>query len=91
MRREWISDALARLAPTFRFGPVLVDPQTIRMPVPTELAGNWSWSHRADAATWANDPVTIATTDARLAPDPVVASEGWLMLGPPDPTTPSGG
>ncbi len=35
MRRNWVAAALAVLSPTFRFGPVLVDPQKIRMPVPT--------------------------------------------------------
>ena len=30
--RSWISEPLARIAPSFRVGPVLVDPETIRMP-----------------------------------------------------------
>ena len=37
VRRQWIADALAKIAPSFRFGPVLVDPKTIRMPIATEL------------------------------------------------------
>ena len=48
MRRQWIADALARIAPSFRFGPVLVDPLRIRMPVATELGGSWTWNHRRD-------------------------------------------
>jgi hypothetical protein len=33
LRREWTSDALSKLSPTFRFGPLLVDPKRIRMPI----------------------------------------------------------
>ncbi len=83
MRREWVTDALAKLSPTFRFGPVLVDPKHIRMPIAAELNGSWTWDHRTDVITWANDTVTNANQDAILQPDPCVASEGWLQLNPP--------
>jgi hypothetical protein len=85
MRRDWVGDALAKLAPTFRFGPVLVDPKRIRMPIAAELNGTWTWDHRTDVITWANDPVSQANQDALLQPDPPVASEGWLQLNPPEP------
>jgi hypothetical protein len=84
MRREWVRDALAKLAPTFRFGPVLIDPKRIRMPIPHDINGTWSWDHRSDVNTWTNDPVMHATQDALLPPDPPVGSEGWLRLSPPD-------
>jgi hypothetical protein len=90
MRRNWIAAALAALSPTFRFGPVLVDPQTIRMPVSTDIQGSWSWDHRADITTWAENPVVNATDDAQLGPDPATAEEGWLRLTPPAPTGGSG-
>jgi hypothetical protein len=85
MRREWVNDALAKIAPTFRFGPVLVDPKNIRMPIAAELNGTWTWDHRTDVITWASDPVTHANQDARLQPDAPIASEGWLQLNPPEP------
>jgi hypothetical protein len=90
MRREWVADGLAKLAPTFRFGPLLVDPKRIRMPIPTDLDGSWTWTYRADATTWAELPVTNATQDALLPPDPPSGTEGWLRLNPPAPggTTP---
>jgi hypothetical protein len=88
MRREWVTDALARLAPTFRFGPVLIDPKNIRMPIAAELNGTWSWDHRRDVSTWVNDPVTHATQDALLSPDPPMGSEGWLRLTPEEPKNP---
>lgn len=85
MRREWIATALAAISPTFRFGPVLVDPKTIRMPVPNEIHGTWSWDHRADITTWAEDPIVNATQDAHLRPDPATGTEGWMRMIPPPP------
>jgi hypothetical protein len=61
VRRQWIATALGKLSPTFRFGPVMVDVKTLKMPVPTELPGSFSWDHRATVATWAEDPVVNAT------------------------------
>jgi hypothetical protein len=85
MRREWIAPALALLAPTFRFGPVLLDPKRIRMPVAADLHGTWTWSHRSDATTWAEEKVINAQGDARLAPDPAEGQEGWLKMTPQPP------
>ena len=86
MRREWIAAALAKIAPTFRFGPLLVDPKRVRMPVATEIAGTWSWVHRADISKWQEDPVINSTADAIIPPDPVEGTEGWLRLAPPTDT-----
>jgi hypothetical protein len=83
MRREWVTGGLAKIAPTFRFGPVLIDPQRVRMPIAAELNGSWSWDHRTDVTTWADDPVIHATQEATMADDPPVGSEGWLKLNPP--------
>jgi hypothetical protein len=90
MRREWVTDALSKLSPTFRFGPVLLNPQAIRMPVANEIQGNWSWDHRTDITDWADDPVTNATPDAIIPADPATGSEGWLRLSPPTPQQASG-
>jgi hypothetical protein len=84
LRREWIALALAKIAPTFRFGPVLIDPDHIRMPIAAELNGSWSWDYRLSITEWASGPVTHATQDALLGADPPVGSEGWLRLNPPE-------
>ena len=90
MRREWIVDALKRISPTFRFGPVLIDPKHIRMPVANELQGSWSWDHRTDLTKWAEDPIVNATGDASLSPDPAAGMEGWLRIVPPKDSGGSG-
>lgn len=91
LRREWVQDALAKLSPTFRFGPLLVDPQRIRMPLATDINGTWSWDYRSDANTWVELPVQNATQDAIVPADPPSGTEGWLRLTPPDPKASSGG
>jgi IPT/TIG domain len=82
MRREWVGTALSKIAPTFRFGPVLMDPQRIRMPIPNEIHGTWSWDHRSTVTDWAEDKVANTTGDALIPPDPATAQEGWLRMQP---------
>jgi hypothetical protein len=53
------------------------------MPIPTDINGTWSWDYRADANTWAELPITNATQDALLPPDPPSGTEGWMRLTPP--------
>ncbi|MGD0452779.1 MAG: hypothetical protein ABSB69_04220 [Solirubrobacteraceae bacterium] len=89
MRRSWVQSGLAAIAPTFRFGPVLVDPQHIRMPLATDVQGTWVWDYRSDAAAWKEEQVTNATDNALLGSDPPQPIEGWLKLTPPAP--PEGG
>ncbi|HTJ28908.1 MAG TPA: hypothetical protein VL346_00310, partial [Acidobacteriaceae bacterium] len=88
-RRSWIATGLANISPTFRFGPVLADPKTIKMPIAVESFGSWSWDHRTSITAWGEDPVVNATQDAILPIDPVSATEGWLRLAP-NPATDSG-
>jgi hypothetical protein len=82
MRRQWVTAGLAAIAPTFRFGPVLVDPNHIRMPIPTDMAGTWVWDYRSAATQWAENAATNATDDALLPQNPPSAMEGWLKLEP---------
>lgn len=85
MRRNWVGPGLSLLAPVFRFGPVMLDPKRIRMPVATDIQGTWSWSHRQDATTWADDPVVNSGGDAKIPADPSEGQEGWLKLSPEPP------
>ena len=80
LMREHIAPALDAMALTFRVGPVLVDPETIRMPVPAEIKGGWSWVRKVNVTTWQEDPVVKATQDALLPDVPALISEGWLKV-----------
>jgi len=92
VRRNWVADALAKLSPTFRFGPLLVDPKRIRMPVSGDInGGSWSWDHRTDVTTWAEDHVVNSTGDARISADPAKGQEGWLRIVPKTDGDPAAG
>lgn len=82
MRREWLAPALARLAPTFRFGPVLVDPRRVRLPVARQAAGAWSWAHRVDETTWEEAQIVDAASQTAPVDGTPLASEGWLRFTP---------
>jgi hypothetical protein len=83
VRRDWVADALAKLSPTFRFGPLLVDPKRVRMPVSGDIqGGTWSWDHRTDVTAWTEDHVVNSTGDASIPADPAKGQEGWLRIVP---------
>jgi hypothetical protein len=89
MRRRWVSPGLARIAPTFRFGPLLVDPTSVRMPVARDVGGTWSWVSRTGPGVWDDAPVSHTPGDATLSADRPRATEGWLKLVPDPPQNPS--
>ncbi|MFC4914096.1 hypothetical protein, partial [Actinomadura gamaensis] len=83
MRRAWVAEPLARLTPSFRYGPVLTDREQRRLPLPSDVHGTWSWLHRPDPFTWAADEVTAraaAGADGSPPARPPSAAEGWLRL-----------
>ena len=60
----------------------VVDPKRIRMPVANDLHGSWSWDHRIDITTWAEDKVITSAGAATMSDDPAKGQEGWLRLTP---------
>ena len=92
MRRRWMAPGLARIAPTFRFGPLLVDPNSVRMPVARDVGGTWSWVSRAAPGVWNAAAVSNTPGDGAIPVDRPEATEGWLRLVPdPEPADNSGG
>ena len=78
--REWIDEPLARILPSLRVGPVLVDPETIRMPKPVHLGEEQMWSRRASETTWRHDPIVAATQEALFPKGSAVAQEGYIRI-----------
>ncbi|MGW5672559.1 DUF3892 domain-containing protein [Micromonospora sp. NPDC003776] len=78
--REWTAPALSRLSPALRYGPVLHDLETTRLPLPQDVRGSWYWHRRDRPGQWRSDAVVPATGDALLPNEPSVASEGWLQV-----------
>ena len=81
---DLVKSALDRMIVTFRTGPLLLDPEAVRLPMPAETKGVWSWIQPAgtEAGDWQTDPVSPAQATARLSERAVVLREGWLAFTP---------
>jgi hypothetical protein len=78
-----VEDFIRRLRVTFRTGPVIADPGTMRLPQPAEQHGVWSWVQAAppgQAAAWEEDVLVDADDQARLPDQQLQLREGWLRL-----------
>ena len=78
--RSWISGPLGRIAPSFRVGPVLVDPETIRMPRVSSFDPEQVFTRRTGPETWRDDPIVAASQQALLPEAPAEAQEGYLRV-----------
>jgi hypothetical protein len=80
LARDWFHDALSRLSPSFRVGPVLVDPTTVRLPMITGLGDKQAFTRRDTPLTWKDDPIVAATQTAYLPEQPSTLREGWIRV-----------
>jgi hypothetical protein len=81
---QFYTAALAQMAVTFRIGPVLTGPTTIRLPYPGERHGTWVWVRRTGtgATDWETDTIIPANAQARLADAPPHLIDGWMKFTP---------
>lgn len=85
LSRDWFHGALERLSPSFRVGPVLVDPTGIRMPRVTGLGDRQTFTRRTAPLTWRDDAILAASQTALLPDDPAGLQEGWIRVVPSEP------
>jgi hypothetical protein len=86
---EWVGPGLRRLVPSVRVGPVLVDPEEIRLPLVTLLGDDQTFTRRTGPLTWKDDAILAATQSAYLPRAPHEVQEGWVRVTPrPDPGAP---
>ncbi|PCJ46306.1 MAG: hypothetical protein COA99_02990 [Moraxellaceae bacterium] len=78
--REHVAEALENMSITFRIGPVLTNPETVRMPLPSEIQGNWNWVRKTGLTVWQESPVVDAVPEPKLSHTPAQIQEGWLKL-----------
>jgi len=86
LARDWFHDTLTKLSPSFRVGPVLVDPTGIRMPRVTGLGDQQVFTRRDTPLTWKDDPILAASQSALLPEQPHNLQEGWIRVLPVDDT-----
>lgn len=85
---QFYQSALRQMAVTFRLGPILTDPRTIRLPLPAEQQADWSWVQQTAPPTseseagWSANTIVAANQQARLADAAPHMMEGWLKLTP---------
>lgn len=86
LARDWVSAGLAKLAPSVRVGPVLVDPEDVRMPKVASLGAKQTFTRRTTPYTWRDDPILAATQAALLPETAAEAQEGWIRVTPEETT-----
>jgi hypothetical protein len=83
---QLIEEFIRGLQVTFRTGPVVADPSTMRIPQPAEDHGVWSWVQaiappsEGQAAKWIEETIVSADDQARIADVQLQLREGWLKL-----------
>ena len=80
---SWVTPGLAKVMPSVRVGPVLVDPAEIRLPLVSLLGDKQTFTRRTGELTWRDDPILAATQTAYLPRLPHEAQEGWIRVSPP--------
>ncbi|HEX7318176.1 MAG TPA: hypothetical protein VF297_30005 [Pyrinomonadaceae bacterium] len=72
-----LDKTLARMEASFRVGPVLLQPERVRLPTPVGESGHW----RFRGPSTEDAPAPVAPSDPRYFDDkPLVAAEGRLLL-----------
>ncbi|SIO33744.1 hypothetical protein SAMN05444722_1516 [Rhodovulum sp. ES.010] len=80
--QDWVAPGLGRIAPSARVGPVLIDPDKVRLPKIAAFGANQSWTRRGSPVTWRDDPILSATQAAILPSGRVRVEEGYIRIAP---------
>ena len=56
------------VSPSLRTGPLLIDPDQVRLPKPSVFGANQVFTRRTSPAAWQDDPI-LAATQTALLPD----------------------
>ena len=82
LARDWVQPGLAVMAPSVRVGPVLVDPDKIRLPKVSSFPKDQLWTRRDSPNTWKDDPILAATQEALFPDMPSDVQEGYIRIAP---------
>lgn len=75
-----LKSAAASMDVTFRVGPLLTEANKIRMPLPAELHGSWSWLEKTGVNLAPGPPIEPLSEAVTLNDPPPIIREGWLKL-----------
>jgi uncharacterized small protein (DUF1192 family) len=78
-----LSETLENKQVVFFTGPV-VSPESerdIRMPEPSDIYGQWSWTHHPEIKVWKQESIVdVQKEQGRFSETPLQIAEGWLKL-----------
>lgn len=80
--RDWVAPGLGRIAPSARVGPVIIDPDKVRLPKIAAFGADQIWTRRDSPITWRDDPILSATQAALLPDGRVTVEEGYIRIAP---------
>jgi hypothetical protein len=75
-----VNAALSGMAVNFRIGPLLTNPAQVRMPLPSEIRGSWTWIERTGLTLWQETTPAPNVTVASFPDSPPQLTLGWLKL-----------
>ena len=84
LARDWVAPGLARIAPSLRTGPLLIDPDLVRLPKPTVFGPKQRFTRRNSPTTWKDDPILAATQTALLPDGATSVQDGYIRVMPDD-------
>jgi hypothetical protein len=95
LARDWVGPGLAKIAPSLRTGPVLVETDLdpvgqVRLPKVSVFGKNQNFLWRDTPATWRTDAILAATQTALLPDTPAELREGWIRVAPDGPDAAGG-
>ena len=80
LREHW-DVPVSKIAPTFKVGPVLVDPANIRMPIESaNPVMDWEWLHRETPSDVFSSQIKPSDSLAGMPNGTMKAFEGWIKL-----------
>ncbi|MGA0611699.1 hypothetical protein [Caldimonas sp. KR1-144] len=90
LARDWVGPGLAKLAPSLRCGPVLVETDLdakgqVRLPKVSVFGKHQNFLWRDTPASWRSDAILAATQTALLPDTPAEFREGWIRVAPEPP------
>jgi hypothetical protein len=91
LARDWAAPGLARLSPSLRTGPVLLDTDQVRLPKPSAFGTEQVFTRRVTPGTWQDDPILAATQTALLPDQPAHVQDGYIRVAPGPASTAEAG
>ena len=83
--KDWVGPGISKIAPSARIGPVLIDPDKVRLPKIAAFGADQTWIRRNTPITWREDPILSATQAALLPEGRVRIEEGYIRIAPNTP------